>query len=146
MAESLITLRDARPEEAPVIEALWQAAYGDAPRSTAQDIPALLTHGPTARLFVAEMDGVFVGTLIAAFDGWRGNMYRLAVDPEYQRRGIATRLVEHAHDWLRSIGCGRITALVEGDHEWATRFWVSAGYAYDETMRRYHLDIANREA
>jgi GNAT superfamily N-acetyltransferase len=136
-----LTLRDARVEEARVIEALWDATYGDSSRSSAQDIPALLAHGPSARLLVAEVDGVIAGTLIAAFDGWRGNMYRLAVHPEYQRHGIATRLVNQAHDWLRSIGCTRITALVEGDHEWATRFWESMRYEHDIAMRRYHLDI-----
>jgi ribosomal protein S18 acetylase RimI-like enzyme len=95
-------------------------------RSTQEDIPALLSHGPAARLIVAEPDGRIIGSLIAAFDGWRGNMYRLAVHPEYQRRGIARCLVDEAHEWLRGQGCRRITALVEGDHDYATSFWESA--------------------
>ena len=57
---------------------------------------------------------------------------------------MATGLVTAAHTWLESIGCRRITALVEGDHEWATRFWEAAGYEHDASMRRYHLDIGKQ--
>ena len=142
MTESSITLREAQSEEAPAIGALWDAAYeSSSSRSSAQDIPALLSHGTSARLLVAELDGAMAGTLIVAYDGWRGNMYRLAVHPKFQRRGIAKQLAEAAHAWPRSIGCSRITALVEGDHEYATRFWESEGCEHDEAMRRYHLDI-----
>jgi ribosomal protein S18 acetylase RimI-like enzyme len=91
---------------------------------------------------VAEIAGEMAGTLIATFDGWRGNMYRLAVHPRYQRRGVATSLVAAAHEWLRSIGCARISALVEGDHDYAIGFRESAGYQRDPSMRRYHLNIA----
>ncbi len=139
------SLRDATPEDAPAILALWDAAYVESSRSSAQDIPALLSHGPMARLLLAEVDGVIAGTLIVTFDGWRGNMYRLAVHPDHQRHGVASQLVTAAHEWLRAVGCTRITALVEGDHDYATRFWGSAGYVHDEVMRRYHLDIGRQE-
>ena len=34
-----------------------------------------------------------VGSLIAAWDGWRGSFYRLAVHPERRRQRIATALL-----------------------------------------------------
>jgi ribosomal protein S18 acetylase RimI-like enzyme len=146
MASENVKLRDARPEEVEAVLALWRAAYEPSSvRSTQEDIPALLAHGPSARLIVAELGGGIVGSLIVTFDGWRdgwrGNMYRLAVHPGRQRRGIACCLVDEAHEWLRGRGCRRITALVEGDHGYATSFWESAGYRYDAGMRRYLKDI-----
>lgn len=132
-----LVLRDARSDEADRVLALWDAAYVESARSHFDDIPALLSHPGPCRLLMGEVDGVIVGTLIATFDGWRGNMYRLAVHPEFQRRGIARRLADQAHAWLRQQGCRRITALVEGDHDHATSFWESAGYRHDVQMRRY---------
>ncbi len=120
---------------------LWDAAYVDSGRSHFDDIPALLSHGPMARLLLVEADGRFVGSLIVTFDGWRGNMYRIAVHPDFQRLGIAHRLVDDAHTWLRGLGCRRITALVEGDHDYATSFWNSPGYSHNAGMRRYSKDI-----
>ena len=55
-----------------------------------------------ARLFVAEDEGRLLGTLIAGFDGWRGNMYGMAVEPDQRRRGVGTALVRHAETWLRA--------------------------------------------
>jgi ribosomal protein S18 acetylase RimI-like enzyme len=40
-------------------------------------------------LLVAEIDGVLAGSLIAAWDGWRGSFYQPAVSPEHRRRGLA---------------------------------------------------------
>ena len=48
----------------------------DDPRS----IRALLRHDASA-LVVAQIDVHIVGTIIVGFDGWRGNLYRLAVIP-----------------------------------------------------------------
>lgn len=45
-----------------------------------------------AALLVAERDGEIVGALIAAWDGWRGNMYRLAVRDGHRRQGIGFAL------------------------------------------------------
>jgi ribosomal protein S18 acetylase RimI-like enzyme len=110
------------------------------PEARPEDVDAVLALS-SSRLLLAELDSAVVGSLIATFDGWRGNMYRLAVHPDYQRRGIARGLVEEAHGWLRTQDCQRITALVEGDHAYATSFWESAGYHYDEGMRRYSKDF-----
>jgi ribosomal protein S18 acetylase RimI-like enzyme len=137
-----LSLRDARLQDVESILNLWDVAYAtDSTRSLAQDVPRLLSQGPSARLILAEAGGGILGTLIAAFDGWRGNMYRLAVHPDHRRNGVAKRLVEEAHAWLHSIGCQRITALVEGDHAYATGFWQSAGYKWDAQMRRYSLNL-----
>ncbi|HLG12430.1 MAG TPA: GNAT family N-acetyltransferase, partial [Dehalococcoidia bacterium] len=97
MSLERLALRDARPEDESAVLALWRAAYeASSIRSTQEDIPALLSHGGSARLLLAEIDGRLAATLIATFDGWRGNMYRLAVHPDYQRRGVARRLVDEA--------------------------------------------------
>ena len=81
-----------------------------------------------------------VGTVIGGWDGWRGNIYRLAVLPAYRRRGIARALVGEADRQMHRMGAKRISALVERDHPWATDFWDSleaSGYRHDERMRRY---------
>jgi ribosomal protein S18 acetylase RimI-like enzyme len=99
-----------------------------------------LLRTPFAVLLVAESDGRLVGSVIGAWDGWRGNIYRLAVAPDYRRRGLARALLAEADHTLHHLGARRITALVEGDHPWATAFGDSlaaSGYRHDERMRRY---------
>jgi ribosomal protein S18 acetylase RimI-like enzyme len=96
----------------------------------------LLEH-PTSALLLAELDHHIVGSLVVAWDGWRGNMYRLAVLACHRRRGIARRLVEAGHEHLRARGAQRVTALVAHEEEDAVGLWLSAGYERDEQISRF---------
>jgi ribosomal protein S18 acetylase RimI-like enzyme len=81
--------------------------------------------------------------VIGGWDGWRGNIYRLAVAPEYRRKGIARRLVAEIGRELFAKGATRISALVEHEHQWAMDFWDSVndlGYERDPKFARYIAD------
>lgn len=136
-----LMIRRARLDEAPALLALWKAADAiPSPTDTLADVErALRTEGLVC--FVAEVDGAVAGTLIAAFDGWRGSLYRLAVLPVFRRRGIARRLVDAAHDLFAQWGVRRINALVEKDHPLAIAFWTAIGYRHDGRMARFVRDV-----
>ena len=100
--------------------------------------PFLITvNSAAASLILADFGGVVAGSIIAGFDGWRGNIYRLAVHPDFQRRGIARRLVSEAEQWLIGQGAKRVGAVVEKDHPWAVGFWESAGFTLEPLDLRY---------
>lgn len=133
----LISIREARLDDVEPILALWIAA--DATRSVT-DTPADVRRAielPHAALLVAETDGRLIGSVIGGFDGWRGNIYRLVVDPAHRRRGVGRMLLEAVGDRLRQWGTQRVSALVEKDHERAVAFWNSTSYMLDERMVRY---------
>ena len=100
-----------------------------------EDLERLIAESPGA-LVVAEREGEIVGALIAAWDGWRGNIYRLAVEEDHRRRGIGLALVRAGEEYLRGRGARRVTALVAIDDEGAGGFWDSAGYPEDEEIGR----------
>ena len=133
-------IRPARSDEVEQVLALWREAdTTPSPTDTRDEVIKLLRE-PAAVLLVAEADGRLAGTVIGGWDGWRGNIYRLAVSPAYRRRGLARALVAEADRLLHHMGARRISALVERDHPWATEFWDSlaaSGYRHDERMRRY---------
>jgi ribosomal protein S18 acetylase RimI-like enzyme len=138
MADAII--RPARTEEVEQVLGLWREAETTPSVTDTREEMLKLLAEPAAVLLVAEADGRLVGTVIGGWDGWRGNIYRLVVAPGYRRRGLARLLVAEADRSLHRMGARRITALVEGDHPWATDFWDSlaaSGYRHDERMRRY---------
>ena len=130
-------IRHARYSDVADILDLWRAA--EAAPSVTDDEASIerLLHRDRAAFFVAESDGVVIGTLIAGFDGWRGHMYRMAVHPEFRRQGIARALVEEAEEHLRSIGCKRISALVLSDEAHAVAFWTAVGYTPQAEIGRF---------
>src|SRR5260370_34573170 len=86
--------RPAREDELSAVLRLWQEA-DVSPPSVTDSIEGLtrLTNAPGGILLVATTDDRIIGSVTGGWDGWRGNIYRLAVTPEYRRRGIARRLV-----------------------------------------------------
>ena len=133
----MVEVRPCRPDEVAEVLALWdrcRSSHAVTPDSF-ERVAQLVADDPEA-LLLAELDGELVGTVIGAWDGWRGNFYRLAVRPEHRRRGIARRLVDAAEARLLAKGAPRITALVAFDDGVAGGFWEAAGYARDPVMGR----------
>ena len=96
----------------------------------------LITFDPRA-LLVAETGGVLVGSVIAGWDGWRGSIYRLAVAPDYRRRGLARDLVDAAVGRLRAAGAVRLQAIVAEDEVRATSFWEASGWERQVARARF---------
>src|SRR5262249_19693362 len=84
-------IRACCPEEANALLELWrQAEATPSVTDTVADVERMIS---TGTVLVAEADGQLVGSIFGVFDGWRANIYRLAVHPSYRRRGIARALV-----------------------------------------------------
>jgi len=131
-----VIVRRARAADAVAILRLWADARSAA-ASTADDAPGVVAAIEQGAMLVAEERGTVIGTLIAGWDGWRGNMYRLAVAPEQRRTGVASELVLAGEAALRSRGARRITALVGRGDPVAMALWRSAGYAHDPQIARF---------
>lgn len=132
----LFLIRECRSEEAEALLALWQAA-GTSPSVTDTITDIQAARSSSASVLVAEVDQRIVGSLIATFDGWRGNMYRIAVHPDYRRRGIGRALVREGERRLVKLGVKRITALVEEKYPSAVAFWSNVGYEIESGIVRF---------
>jgi ribosomal protein S18 acetylase RimI-like enzyme len=127
------TIRPARASDLGALMELWGAARSG--HAITEDTPARVERALEAVL-VAEVDGALVGAVIAAFDGWRGNFYRLAVAPAARRRGIGARLVAAGEERLRGLGAPRVSALVAFADADARGFWEAVGYGADPDIGR----------
>ncbi len=131
------TIRIATEDDIASVLDLWVTAGSVPSVSDSPDgLARLLATDPQA-LLVAELDGVLAGSLIAAWDGWRGSFYRLAVSPEHRRKGLATMLLREGERHLRERGAVRLTAIVADDETDAMAFWRAAGYEHQQHRARF---------
>ncbi|HXV92268.1 MAG TPA: GNAT family N-acetyltransferase [Pseudonocardia sp.] len=92
-------------------------------------------------VWVAELDAVVVGFAATRLhdDGFTGEIYMLAVDPDHQRRGVGAALTSFSTRWIADQGMS--VALVEtgGDpgHAPARRVYERAGYTPLPAVRYY---------
>ena len=136
----MIEIRPCRLEECAAVLAMWARAGAiPSPTDTLEEVNHLVREHADS-LLLAIRQGSIVGSVIGGWDGWRGNIYRLAVAPEARRAGLARRLVDAAERMLVSKGARRISALVERHEAHAVGFWdalADRGWHRDERMMRY---------
>jgi ribosomal protein S18 acetylase RimI-like enzyme len=131
------TIRSATEEDIASVLGLWETAGGPASVSdTREGLSHLLACDGDA-LLLAESGGLVVGSLIAAWDGWRGSFYRLAVHPGQRRQGIAMALVRAGERRLRERGTVRLTAIAIDEDPAAMGFWLAAGYECQQHRARF---------
>ena len=134
---SPFAVRRATFRDAPAILELWRLADAEPTRTDDEaSICSLIAHDPDA-LLVAEDEGELVGSVIAAFDGWRGTFFRLAVLPARRRYGIGRALVAVGERSLRERGAARITLFAVKAADGADEFWLASDYAHDNRTQRY---------
>ena len=131
-----VVIRPCRPDEGDALLDLWHHADATpSPTDTPEQVVEVIRDAAATVLVAIDRD-LLVGSIIGGWDGWRGNIYRLAVLPSYRRRGVGRALVAAVEERLAERGARRISALVEHDHPWAVGFWDSL-YEPDPRMIRY---------
>jgi ribosomal protein S18 acetylase RimI-like enzyme len=130
-------IRSATEQDIEPVLCLWDAADGPSSvTDTREGLRRLMATNRDA-LLLAEWDGALVGSLIAAWDGWRGSFYRLAVHPDRRRQGIATALLGEGERRLRARGAVRLTAIVAEDDPAAMGLWEAVGYSKQQRRVRF---------
>ncbi len=132
-------IRAVREADAEAIVTLWHAVfaeYHDAARphrDPRANIARKIAFGDEL-FFLAERDGAVVGTVMAGYDGHRGWLYSLAVDPAERRAGVGRALLVRAEAALLARGCPKVNLQVATQNEGALAFWRAAGYVPDDVV------------
>ena len=114
--------------------ALWQLSDLIRPwNDPRKDIARKLVVRPEL-FFVLEVDGVVQATVMAGYEGHRGWMNYLAVDPDVRRRGFGSSLVAHAERALLELGCPKLNLQVRSSNAAVIEFYRRLGYVQDDVI------------
>lgn len=72
--------------------------------------------------------------LVAGYDGVRGWIYHLAVDPVKRRSGIARRLMQAAEQALEALGCPKINLQIRANNTAVGEFYRTLGYRAEDNI------------
>ena len=130
-------IRTARPSDIQSVLTLWIGSDAEPTHTDdSKGLDVLLANDPEA-LVVAEDGTDIVGSVIAAWDGWRGSIYRLVVSPSHRRQGLAARLLAHAETRLITVGAVRLQAIVVESDPLAVGFWKATGWEQQVECLRF---------
>ncbi len=123
---------DSEVDDTEPVVALWQASGLTRPwNNPHRDIERKLTTQPELFL-VGETDATVTATAMVGFDGHRGWVYYLAVDPSQRGRGAGRALMNEAERLLAERGCPKVTLMVRSTNADVLAFYETLGYAADD--------------
>lgn len=83
---------------------------------------------------VGTIGNLIVGSVMAGYEGHRGWINYLAVDPRNRRSGLGRALMDEAEHRLRALGCPKINLQIRKDNTEATAFYAGIGFAEDAAL------------
>ena len=123
-----------RPADESAVVALWARCGLTRPwNDPHKDIARKLAVRPDLFL-VAEVDGAVIGTVMVGYDGHRGWINYLGVDPDCRRRGVGRALMAEAERLLRLEGCPKINLQVRTRNTEVIEFYRRVGFVVDDVV------------
>jgi ribosomal protein S18 acetylase RimI-like enzyme len=142
-----ISVRRARPDDAPALAALVNRAYEversfvDGDRTNADEIAKLVDKG-TFLVLERSPSGVLAAAVYV--DPWRqdgGYIGMLSVDPALQGMGLGTRLVKIAEAMCEAMGASQVRLRIVNLREELARWYKSLGYCEVGTAPYDHRPV-----
>jgi ribosomal protein S18 acetylase RimI-like enzyme len=83
---------------------------------------------------VGELDGALVAAMMVGYEGHRGWVNYLAVEPEIQGRGLGRQMMAEAERRLAALGCPKVQLQVRQGNDAALAFYRALGYTEDAVV------------
>ncbi len=113
---------------------LWHTVFPDDPP---HNEPSSVIEAKLAvddLILIAEAEGELIGACMAGYDGHRGWLYAVAVDPVHRRKGIGEKLVKHAIQALSEIGCIKVNLQIRSTNTEVAAFYKSLGFNVEDRL------------
>lgn len=124
-------IRDFIPADYKNLVKLWQLVGLYNPTIDKRQVILRKYRQDKRMILIAETKKKLIGSILGIGDGWRGSLWRLAVHPQYQNKGVGTRLVKGMENRLKRMGCKRIFLLIDKKFDNSNRlmrFYKKLGY------------------
>lgn len=130
-----VTIRAYQPDDKKDVVALWELVFADDPAwNRPEDVIKQKLSVQPELFLVAEYDGRIVGTTLAGYDGVRGWLHHVATHPDYQRTGVAEKLIEQAQLGLKKYGCVKLNLQVRSSNADVVAFYQRLGFEVEERI------------
>jgi ribosomal protein S18 acetylase RimI-like enzyme len=133
MRQNTLRVRPFHEADQPSVVALWSEVFADdPPRNDPRAVIERKLRVQRELFLVCEFENEIVGTVIAGFDGYRGWVYHLAVQPRHRRRGFGRELMREAERRLKALGCPKLNLQVRSSNAGVIAFYERLGYSIED--------------
>jgi len=133
-ASAPMTIRPCEPADEDAVVDLWDRCGLLRPQNDPRkDIHRKLKVAPELFL-LGTLDSAVIATAMAGYEGHRGWISYLGVDPAFQKRGYGRQIMLRTEALLRERGCPKINLLVRSSNQAVIDFYHRLGFSFDEVL------------
>ncbi|MFW9994396.1 MAG: GNAT family N-acetyltransferase [Candidatus Odinarchaeota archaeon] len=127
---SYFSIRTMEVRDITAVRRLWEKAGFELTKSDEPDeLRRMLDHNPGLCLVAAEnRSEIIVGAVLGGFDGRRGWVHHLAVDPAFRRRKIGTLLMNELTRRFKEKKVVKIKLEIVNGNEQVIEFYSQIGW------------------
>ena len=134
MIDNHIQVQKLKTTDKQEIIQFWSEAFPDDPPHNAPEKMLKAKLEVDDLVFVAKNNQQIIGACMAGYDGHRGWLYAVAVNPAYQRQGIGNKLVNSAISALKEKGCIKLNLQIRADNTQVANFYRALGFEVEERL------------
>ena len=134
MNRTALRIRVYAPSDESAVIDLWRRCGLMVPQNNPQKDIAAKRRCQPELFFVGVLADAVIATAMAGYDGHRGWVYYLAVDPEYRYRGFGRRIIDHVVSALRQRGCQKLNLQVRTANTGVLNFYRRLGFKEDDVL------------
>jgi ribosomal protein S18 acetylase RimI-like enzyme len=122
--------------------ALWErTGMWLRPSDAPEQMALLLERCPDLQLVARDARGVLIGTAMGGWDGRRGYVYHLAVEPAWQHHRVATALMDELEARLRAKGAMKAKLQILVDNDVSRAFFRARGYLLEDDCEPWGKEL-----
>jgi ribosomal protein S18 acetylase RimI-like enzyme len=126
-----VIIKPYKPENEKTVIELWQRCNLVRPQNDPKkDIERKMKVDPELFL-VGIIDNKVVAAAMGGYDGHRGAVYYLGVDPTHQKKGLGRQIMAALEEKLLARGCPKLNLMFRTDNGKVEKFYEKIGYQRD---------------
>jgi len=115
-------------EQYDEIVELWRKAGIELVSSdTINEVSRVFSRNPELFL-IGKIQEKIIAVVIGAFDGRRGYVHHLAVDPNYQKKGFGKTIMDALIEQFRKMNIHKVHLFIEKSNRSAVEFYNNLGW------------------
>ncbi|MHA1479077.1 MAG: GNAT family N-acetyltransferase [Promethearchaeota archaeon] len=113
---------------------LWRKAGIEMVSSdTIEEVTRVLSRNPDL-LLIGKVQEKVIAIVIGAFDGRRGYVHHLAVDPDYQKMGFGKTIMDGLIEQFRAMDIHKVHLFIEKSNRAVVEFYNNLGWDVREDL------------
>ena len=122
------------PKYEKEVIALWERCNLTRPVNNPQkDIQRKMKVNPELFL-IGLLDGKVVATAMGGYEGHRGAVNYLGVDPALQKKGLGRQMMLALEEKLKAMGCPKLNLMFRTENAGVEKFYEKLGYKRDDVI------------